>query len=246
MGVTFSKLALSLSPLAGWRLGEVSGTSAVDVSGHSKTMTYFNTPTLGSAGGVLYDPNGSVHFDSASSQYAAIDTQIPSGFPYTLLCLFNADNITAYHPLLGFGTISTNNYWTCIAARGDVSNDPLSAQIFYFGDFHVYSTAAYTANNWHMACGVFESNKITVYLDNSAGVSTTHNRGIFASTAQRTGIGTVHQLTKVYASAYIDEAYIFGTALSAATIGSLYKAWRAPNPAHFVIRDQVRRLRGAA
>jgi hypothetical protein len=243
MGVTFAKLALSMSPLAAWRLGDLSGTTAVDSTGNNRGMTYFNSPTLGGVSGVPFDPDASVHFNASLSQAAWRNAQIPNAFPYTLLCLFNADNATSHHPLLGFGTTGTNNYWTGIAARGDVTGDPLSAQIFYFGDFHVYSTAAYTANNWHLACGVFESNKITVYLDNNVGVSTTHNRSIFASTAQRTAIGSVQQLTKVYASASIDEAYLFGTALSATDVLDLYKAWQAPNPLYFLRqREAVRRV----
>ncbi len=47
---SYSASVLADSPLAYWRLGEASGTTAADASGNGRTGSYLNTPTLGAAG----------------------------------------------------------------------------------------------------------------------------------------------------------------------------------------------------
>ena len=51
-GPSYSSSVLADSPLAYWRLGESSGSTAADASGNGRTGSYLNTPTLG-AGGAL-------------------------------------------------------------------------------------------------------------------------------------------------------------------------------------------------
>jgi hypothetical protein len=55
---------LGLSPIAYWRLGEASGTSAADASGNGHTGTYVGSPTLGVAGLLTGDADTAVTFGS--------------------------------------------------------------------------------------------------------------------------------------------------------------------------------------
>lgn len=68
--VSYKDTVLSYSPIAYWRLGESSGTNAVDEVGVTDG-TYTNTPTLGTSGLLVDDVNPSATFVSASSQYMA-------------------------------------------------------------------------------------------------------------------------------------------------------------------------------
>lgn len=48
-----------------WRLGEASGTSAADASGHTHTGTYTGTVTLGVPGALAGDSNTAITFPSS-------------------------------------------------------------------------------------------------------------------------------------------------------------------------------------
>jgi RHS repeat-associated protein len=60
---TQSSLVLADGPVAYWKLGEPTGTTATDLSGKSNTGTYVNSPTLGGDGGIVGDPDTAVEFD---------------------------------------------------------------------------------------------------------------------------------------------------------------------------------------
>jgi hypothetical protein len=52
-------------PVGYWRLGELSGTSAVDSSGYGNTGTIFGTPQLNQPCALALDPDPSIYFDGA-------------------------------------------------------------------------------------------------------------------------------------------------------------------------------------
>jgi len=57
---------LATKPSLYWRLGEASGTKAVDLSGNGHDGTYKNGPTLGAGGGIYTSPDTAVQFAAAS------------------------------------------------------------------------------------------------------------------------------------------------------------------------------------
>lgn len=59
---TFSSTLLDAGPVGYWRLGETTGTTANDTSGHSHPGTYVGAPTLGAPGSIGGDTNGAVAF----------------------------------------------------------------------------------------------------------------------------------------------------------------------------------------
>jgi large repetitive protein len=62
----YREVVLADSPLAYWRLGESSGTSAVDETGNGHTATYHGSPTLGATGALAGDANTAVTFDGVN------------------------------------------------------------------------------------------------------------------------------------------------------------------------------------
>lgn len=75
--MSYISTILADSPLAGWRLGESSGTAADAVG--SATGTYINTPTLGVAGLLTGDADTAVTFTKSSSEYVNVPTGLPAG-----------------------------------------------------------------------------------------------------------------------------------------------------------------------
>ncbi|HYM65292.1 MAG TPA: LamG-like jellyroll fold domain-containing protein, partial [Candidatus Sulfotelmatobacter sp.] len=68
---SYSSLILTTPGLASyWRLGETSGTTAVDSFG-TNNGTYTNSPTLGFSGALAFDPDTAVDFNG-STQYVSI------------------------------------------------------------------------------------------------------------------------------------------------------------------------------
>lgn len=72
-GSPYADLVLTHAPLLYWRLGDTSGTTAVDSSGYGRDGTYINdTPTMGAAGILIDDSGTSTVFESTYHQSAEI------------------------------------------------------------------------------------------------------------------------------------------------------------------------------
>lgn len=74
----YPTVVLQDSPAAYWRLGETSGTSAADASGHNNPLTYQVSVTLGQPGAVVGDPNRAAQFNGTTS-YASRTTAPVAG-----------------------------------------------------------------------------------------------------------------------------------------------------------------------
>ena len=68
---TYSSSVLADSPLAYWRLGESSGSTAADASGNGRTGSFLNTPTLGTGGALTSDSNTAVGFNG-TDEYVTV------------------------------------------------------------------------------------------------------------------------------------------------------------------------------
>ena len=104
---------LADSPLAYWRLGETSGTTAADSSGNNRSGSYLASPSLNQPGALVGDTNRAVGFNG-SSQYVNV--------PY--LAALNPAQLTVeawVFPTGGQGTfrsVVTSRDWAPGAARG--------------------------------------------------------------------------------------------------------------------------------
>lgn len=65
-GTIWARNMLHAAPLAWWRLGETSGTTAADSSGNGYTGTYVNSPTLGATGALTNDTGKCVDLDGTN------------------------------------------------------------------------------------------------------------------------------------------------------------------------------------
>jgi len=71
LAVGYSSTILTDSPAAYWRLGELSGTSAADATGHGNTGAYSGGFTLGQAGALFGDGDTAVKLDGVSGYVSA-------------------------------------------------------------------------------------------------------------------------------------------------------------------------------
>ncbi len=70
-GGSYNAAVLADSPLAYWRLGETSGTTAADSSGNNRSGSYVASPSLNQPGALAGDTNRAVGFNG-SSQYVNV------------------------------------------------------------------------------------------------------------------------------------------------------------------------------
>ncbi|MCA9324474.1 LamG domain-containing protein, partial [Candidatus Saccharibacteria bacterium] len=110
------------SPEGWWRLGEASGTSAVDNSGHSHTGTYTNSPTLG-VSGLLEDgdTNTAVGFDG-SADYINVPTSAALSLTQAVEFILTANTIASTYGRLVVGihsgTASFGGFYICLLNTG--------------------------------------------------------------------------------------------------------------------------------
>lgn len=77
LSADYASTVLADSPVAYWRLSDVSGATAVDASGNGNDSTYLNGVTLGSPGGIFGSSDTSVTLDGVNDRVnrAPVTTQ---------------------------------------------------------------------------------------------------------------------------------------------------------------------------
>ncbi len=207
---------LADNPIAYWRLGEASGTSAKDEIG-TADGTYVNTPTLGVTGALLGDSNTAVTVTAASSQYITVpDVGIDQG-----------DGPLSWELWFKKAVADQPSFMT-LMSKGDTA--PI-LQITT-GDVLLWfsksvASAAHIATpldtNWHHVVGTKDtSDNWIVYLD---GVASTAPDGTpsTADTAAALNIGRSTD-ADTYWNGSIDEVAVYSTVLSAARVAAHYAA----------------------
>lgn len=96
---TFATFMLNKTPSRWWRLGEASGTIAVDQMGVDNG-TYVGSPTMGIAGGTASSSNTAVDFNG-SSQYVTTTTKTPAASVRTWVAICKRDTASTYDPIMG-------------------------------------------------------------------------------------------------------------------------------------------------
>ena len=84
-----------------WRLGESSGTNAVDAEGVA-AGTYAGTPTLAQPGAIVGDPDTSVLFDGSDDRVTASNAALNLE-TFTMECWWKPTNITGDYIILSWG-----------------------------------------------------------------------------------------------------------------------------------------------
>jgi hypothetical protein len=216
MGVRFwyRQAVLATNPVGYWRLGEASGTVAVDQMG-ANNGTYVGAPTLGVAGLLTGDADTAVLLDG-STQYISTPGPVIVGGDWTLLAWVRMTDLTLISGL--FGAESGGVYLEIAATTGTfaVSASNVSTATRSIGGLAAGVTAFMGATY------VASSGLLTYYL---AGVEDSHL--IFTPTwtagAKQISIGDYGNAGIYRLNGTPDEPAIWNRALTAAEIAALYR-----------------------
>ncbi len=101
---TYSAAALADAPAVYWRLGEATGTTAADGSGHAQPGTYIGGVGLGQAGGLTGDTNRSARFDGSNDAVVRSPVSGIAGTALTVDLWMKVPNVTWGGSIVSYGT----------------------------------------------------------------------------------------------------------------------------------------------
>ena len=232
--MSYSSEVLADSPLVYLRLGESSGTSAVDSSGNALNGTYSNV-ALGVAGALSGDANTAANFVRTNSGYISLGAS-PS-LNLTQLT-YEAWLRPASMPGRGFGTDS----FYSIMGKGDgatteqcilrIDNEDSGPKI-HFGSWAGsmskanYDVSGWTLNEWHHVVATVASNVWKIYVDGVQVASETRS----ANASSEAGAfiiggaipGSGNPVARFF-DGRIDEVAVYSGALSAGRVLAHYNA----------------------
>lgn len=221
----YQDCVLADAPLSYWRLGEASGSTAVDVQGVNDG-TYTGGVTLGEAGALSGDPDTAALFDG-SSGYVSVASAASLNFgttaPFTMEAWIKTSSAALYQ-IIFEKFDGTNGYYFYL-----YNGAKLYVQIGGNGTFYGGGGAALNDGQWHhVAVSISRGINALVYVDGSL----SQTLDISANTqSTSTTVPLVLGYDGYYHSSdfagTLDEVAIYPAALSAAQIAAHYNAGKA-------------------
>ncbi len=228
----YSDLVLSHGPVAYWRLGESSGTTAVSATG-AHNGTYQNSVTLGAVGAIPADANTAATFGGGSNDRVQVNAFGISGSGITILAWFKPSGFGNDRFIAkATGTAVNGHYW----ALGLNSSSRLSAFLKISGTTQNRTpTVSGMANGvWCFAALTYDGATMVTYFNGQqvdsaafAGTASTDSSVAVALGNLPSGAGN-----RAFSGA-LDEVAVFDKPLTAAEIYELYLAGGAGLRGHW-------------
>lgn len=222
-GGNYADTVNALSPVAYYRLGESSGTTAIDETGNYHG-TYVGSPTLGATGLLIGDPDTAVGFDGTDDKmYIASNAVL--------------DNIQTVSFMVNIAAMPTGNA-ACIISRHDsvasyngftftILNDVLSLGVKDNLNNNIYIKAsALSINTTYHIVGIFSNTSgygFKLYIDGTLVDSDTSSISFTYNTVTL-NLAISNDSYWENFNGTIDEVAIFDTALTQQQVTDLYNA----------------------
>ncbi len=221
-GTAYYDAVMADSPIAYWRLGESSGSTAEDATANNRDLTYVNTPTLGASGAVA-DSDTAVGFVLASSEYAESTafSGVVAAYPFTVEAWIKTTNNTDLMAVVSNARNASSNVFWAIDVNLGV------ARIGYSNTTYRVGGGINVADgNWHHLVGVFSAaGTRRIWVDGVEDTtiqtsSVTARTDLNALSIGRLGSSTPGR----YFDGSIDEVAIYNVALTSTQIAAHYAA----------------------
>ncbi len=219
-GAGYASTIKSDTPLAYWRLGETSGTTAKNDMGSSYAGSYTSSPSLGQNGVLLGDGNSAVTFDG-SSAYVSIPYNSalnPSGafsvelwaYPTSLNSQYQGVVASRAYPNGWVIYKDNNNNWSFWINSGA-------------GMLAVTSPDAISNSTWYHLVATFDGTTAKLYVNGIQVASGTPST-FTANSSQTLTIGQGEPGSTFFFAGRVDEVSFYNTALSKAQVTSHFQA----------------------
>lgn len=208
-------------PIAYWRLGETSGTTAVDEMG-SYDGTYVNSPTQNATSLLSNDINAAVTFNGTNQRIDVSGFSKPSGEDITVACWITSPNTpdaTTQQHVIG-GANAFGIYWNRTPPSGGI---PYSAVIVYNGASIAWASfGTYTPNTTVHLVFTYDGSNLRTYTNGNL-ITTTPAAGTINA---ETGMVLMrhNSLTAIsnHVEGTLDEVSFYDYALSQSQIRRQY------------------------
>lgn len=207
---------LSDNPIAYWRLGETSGTLAVDSSGHGRTGTYLNGVALGIPGALVGDLDASARFDGVNDCVrVSDDTALRLNGPFSIEFWAKQRSFVNSRPGVLY---KGSSYWGGSSTYTVYETSGGTLRLDRSGHTISSNGGALTASFRYFVV-TYDGSKVRWYVNGS--LQTTTNVTFPVSTSNRSlRIGRGYD----YGKNDVDEVALYASALSQARISAHYGA----------------------
>ncbi|MEF2977726.1 PKD domain-containing protein [Subtercola sp. YIM 133946] len=208
------------APSLYWRLDEASGSTAADAIGSGTTGNYFGGYTQGVAGALAGNPDTATSFDGSSGGVSS-STQFNDPEVYSLEAWFNTST-TVGGKIIGFGSSPSGNsgsYDRHIYMQDD------GRLVFgtYTGQLNtITSNASYNNGAWHHVVASQGSDGLKLYVDGALVGTNPQTQAQSYSGYWRIGGDTTWGSSSAFFNGTIDEAAVYDTVLTPATVSQHY------------------------
>lgn len=165
---------------------------------------------------------GGLAFDATSNGTATGSGTEVTAAPATICAWFRPANATTNYFLASLGDTATDNEWFALASRGAEGGDPVRAFTASGGpSAGALTSTGYTADTWHLACGVYStaSSRAAFLNGGSKGTETT---ALTPSGIDAVGVGFLTRQNPVgYFSGTMAEVGVWARALSDSEVAAL-------------------------
>lgn len=216
--MSYRSYVLSLSPAAYWRLGESSGSTAVDEIG-AYPGTYVASPTLGVAGALAGDTNTGVTFNGTTQYVSSIPAAVIPTTAGTISAWVKRSRTLTNETVFGGSSAETG-----VAALGFHSAADNYIRLTKINTASLFrSSAAIADTNWHHVVGTWDGTAggRHMYIDGVEG--TVVGAPVDCATATATAaIGAYGNGTTFFGGS-VDEVAVWPRALTAAEVAGVYR-----------------------
>lgn len=218
------------APSLWYRLGEASGTVAVDSGSGKKNGVYTGSPTLGVPGALNCDTNTAVSFNGTTSQVTSTAAAQTAPLAFSLEFWFSTT--TGGGKIIGFGNSQTGTSSSYDRQVYLTNTGQIVFGVYSGATKTITSPSTYLDGKYHHVVATLSPTGGTVlYVDGvQVGADTTSKLAEVNTGWWRVGYdnlaGWPLQPTRSYFTGSLDEVAVYPTALSAARVAAHYNADR--------------------
>jgi hypothetical protein len=215
---SYRALVMSDGPGAYWRVGESSGTTAVDQMGASNG-TYLGGFALGAAGALANDPNTAVDLNGTNGRISV--PSVPAldlTSRVTIEAWVNPDTLVGTRWIVNKGTF----YYLYI------SSGTTYFGVHAAGTYQFITTTTVTAGAWQHLVGTYDGSSLVLYR-NGVQVAQGSASGAISSTTTPVFIGAVSDAGSFF-DGRLDEVAVYGSALTPAQALAHYQRGNQTRP----------------
>jgi hypothetical protein len=219
-GASYRDEVVADSPRAYWRLGETSGTNAVDQTGNGNTGTYLGGPSLDQPGALAGDPNPAVGLDGSNDAVRAPNATSLS--PTGGLSLEAWVKPAALPSSSATLVRKEGQYLLRLGSAGQVT-----FRLWKGGAIHelVTGSGAVAASSWSHVVAAWDGSTMTIYVDGTARASGSL-AGPIDTTSELLFLGASFGDYDFLAGG-LDEVAVYAAALPPARVAAHWNSGRA-------------------